>query len=74
MLRTTARRKLNKVMGPRSGPTLYQDTCRELGLEEIQTPNDSLLFGDALIAKGGILASVGRSIKIQAILFGAVEA
>lgn len=40
----------------------YLDLCA--------TPDDRARFGNELISRGGVLASIGRSIKIQAILQG----
>ena len=40
-------------------------------MSELATPDDSARFGNELISRGGVLASIGRSIKIQAILQGA---
>ncbi len=66
-----ALQKIINLMGDDKGRRFYDETLRSLGMEELRTPNDSARFGNALIERGGVYASIGRSIKIQAILHGA---
>jgi hypothetical protein len=66
-----ALQKLVNLMGQERGHRFYLETLDCLGMSEIATPNDSARFGEELISRGGVLASIGRSIKIQAILQGA---
>jgi hypothetical protein len=66
-----ALQKLVNLMGPERGSRFYQDTLETLGMADLATPDDSAKFGNELISRGGVLASIGRSIKIQAILQGA---
>lgn len=66
-----ALKKLVNLMGQERGYAFYLETLDRLGLEGLSNPNDSARFGEELIARGGVLASIGRSIKIQAILHGA---
>lgn len=68
---SAALKKLINVMGPERGQSYYREILDELGLDELGSPEDSARFGQRLIARGGVLASIGRSIKIQALLHGA---
>ena len=66
-----ALKKLINLMGQERGYSFYLEVLDLLGLNGLTSPNDSLRFGEELISRGGVLASIGRSIKIQAILHGA---
>jgi hypothetical protein len=67
---TMALKKLVNLMGQERGYAFYLEVLDLLGLKSLATPNDSVRFGEELISRGGVLASIGRSIKIQAILHG----
>lgn len=66
-------KKLSNIMGPVEGPKLISSTCKALGLKGLDTPQDRMLFACALIQRGGLLEAIGRAIKIQALLHGAIE-
>jgi hypothetical protein len=66
-----ALKKLVNLMGEERGRTFYRETLDQLGMQELTTPDDSARFGEELISRGGVLSSIGRSIKIHAILHGA---
>jgi hypothetical protein len=66
-------KKLTNVMGQERGHAFYVEILDVLGLDELRDPNDNARFGDELITRGGVLASIGRSIKLQAILHGAAR-
>ena len=66
-------RKLENVMGPVEGPRLVESVCRQFGIASLESPQQRLQFGCALIQRGGLLEAIGRAIKIQALLHGAVE-
>jgi len=65
--------KLSYVMGPVEAPRFISATCRTLGLDGLERPQDRMVFACALIERGGLLEAIGRAIKIQAILHGARE-
>jgi hypothetical protein len=69
-----ALKKLVNLMGQERGYAFYLEVLDLIGLKGLSTPNDSARFGEELISRGGVLASIGRSIKIQAILHGAQAA
>lgn len=73
MSSNAAIQKLVNVMGPARAGELATQVLRQIGLQELRTPDDRLRFGQALIGRGGLLESIGRSIKMQAILHGARE-
>ncbi|MFV8749859.1 hypothetical protein ACNOYE_04860 [Nannocystaceae bacterium ST9] len=68
---TPALQKLTNLMGADRGRRFFDQMLDQLGIDELATPQDSLRFGEALIEQGGVLASIGRSVKIHAILRGA---
>jgi hypothetical protein len=68
---STALQKLTNLMGADRGRRFFDQMLGQLGMNALDTPQDSLRFGEALIEQGGVLASIGRSVKIQAILHGA---
>ena len=68
---TPALQKLTNLMGADRGRRFFEQMLGQLGMAGIETPQDSLRFGEALIEQGGVLASIGRSVKIHAILRGA---
>ena len=65
--------KLVRLYGVERAGALVRDTLREVGIDAIHSAEDRLKFGTALIGKGGLLAVVGRAIRVQAILQGARE-
>ena len=69
----SAVQKLVSVMGPQRANAIVSDALRELSLPELRNADDCLRFGDVLVQRGGLLSSIGRAIKIQAILHGASE-
>ncbi len=71
MSQQAALQKVFNVMGADRGRQIVDQTFRQLGVRELKTPDDRLRFGNALIKQGGVLESIGRAIKIQAILHGA---
>ena len=65
--------KLANILGPAEAPKFISSTCRSLGLPGLDRPQDRMLFGCALIERGGLFEAIGRAIKVQAILHGAEE-
>jgi len=68
-----ALQKIFNVLGKERGQLLIDETLREIGLRELRTPNERLRFANVLIERGGVFESIGRAIKIQAILHGAAD-
>lgn len=66
-----ATRKLVSVLGQARADVLRADVLQRIGSDDLRDPDVLLLFGQELMKRGGILAAIGRSIKIQAILLGA---
>ena len=63
--------KLANMLGPAKANALVRDVMREIGRTSLETSEDRLLFGEALVRRGGLLAAIGRAIKVQAIFLGA---
>lgn len=63
--------KLVNLLGATRGEATYLEVLDTLQLEGLRGPDDNARFGEALISRGGVLAAIGRSIKLQAILHGA---
>ena len=65
--------KITKMLGPEQGAQLIREGLEEIGATELRTPDDCLLFASVLIARGGLIAAIGRSIKVKALMHGASE-
>ena len=65
--------RLIKAVGRDKGLRIGADALHELGLKELQTPNDLLRFSNYLIHLGGAIEFVGRALKVSALLRGAIE-
>lgn len=63
--------KLANMLGPAKANALVRELMREIGRSSLETSEDRLLFGEALVRRGGLLAAIGRAIKVQAIFMGA---
>lgn len=72
-LQTSVVRKLAGLMGEESALVLVQEVVSECGLIVIETAADLLRFANVLMRRRGVLAAVGRSLKIQAIFLGASD-
>jgi hypothetical protein len=64
--------KIHNVMGEDKGQKLIDETMRSVRLSRVTTVDDLLKFGEALVVQGGVIEAIGRSIKIQAVLHGAL--
>jgi len=65
------RTKLVNMFGPAKAEQLARELMIETGLTSLDHPEHQLLFGNALIRRGGVLAAIGRSVRVQAFLAGA---
>ncbi len=65
--------KLRHMLGPERAKTLLGQILPILGLKEIKTPDDRLKLSKELMMRGGLLATVGNSIRAQALLHGAKD-
>lgn len=65
--------RLVRALGPRVGAQVCDETLLAMGLPALSSQNDVLAFANILIEKGGAIESVGRALKISAILRGATE-
>lgn len=65
--------RLIKAVGRDKALRVGGEALHELGLRELQTPNDLLRFSNYLIHLGGAIEFVGRALKVSALLRGAVE-
>lgn len=65
--------RLTKALGPSVAGQLAKDGLMRLGLNELRTPDELLGFANYLLTHGGVIESVGRALKVTAILRGARE-
>jgi hypothetical protein len=65
--------KLDNLLGTSRARETFGEILSEIGLAALESAEDRARFGSALIARGGLLAIVGRSIVTQALLHGARE-
>jgi len=63
--------RLVHVLGTVRGQSIYEDTLAAIGRTSLLSPDDEIRFADALIANGGLLESIGRSLRVRALLRGA---
>lgn len=68
---TTIGKKLVNMLGANAGERIANEVLQELGVQSLANPNHELAFGKRLVERGGLLAFIGRSIQIQAIMHGA---
>jgi len=65
--------RMAKALGAaRAGEVLAQAFNR-FGERRVETPQDMLDFADVLMGSGGLVQAVGRSLKVLALLRGALE-
>jgi hypothetical protein len=65
--------RLAKALGERRASEVYLETSAQLGDRRIETAGDMAQFAEILIRAGGLLKAVGHSLKIQALLHGAID-
>ena len=62
--------RLVRALGRDKGTLQAQSALDALGLKELLSANDLLRFANYLITKGGVTESVGRALKVTALLRG----
>lgn len=62
-----ARQKLERVLGAKAG-VVIAEVLEELGVENLDTPEHLVRFGEALARRGGFMAALGTSLQTQAML------
>ncbi len=67
-----ARERLFRAIGPAQAPATIEEAMSSLGLSQLRSPTELLRFAEQLMQKGGVFESVGRGLKISALLKGAV--
>jgi hypothetical protein len=72
-VRDPAFEKLENILGRERASEVWASELQLLGVADLDEPGDRLRFGQALVRHGGILEAIGRSIKVQAVLRGAVD-
>lgn len=65
--------RLVKALGGKRAAEILRDAIAELGGRTLDTPQDMMDLADVLVRSTGLLQAVGRSIKVMALLRGAVE-
>jgi hypothetical protein len=66
-------KKLLNMLGPEAAEQIASEILRELRMQRIETSNDRLRFGEALVTRGGLFSVMGHSIQTQALLHGAIS-
>jgi hypothetical protein len=64
--------RLSNALGPRRAGEVARAALGLLDERMIDEPNDLLALAEVLVKYGGLVEAVGRSLKVQAILRGAV--
>ncbi len=65
--------RLVKALGPRRASEVFREALTFFGDRPVETPQDMYDFATILIRAGGLVQAVGRTLKVQALLRGAVE-
>ena len=65
--------RLVKALGSVRAAEVFRDACDRFGDRPVETPQDLLDIAEVLVRLGGLVQAVGRSLKVQALLRGAVE-
>jgi hypothetical protein len=65
--------RLTKAVGRAAAERYAKEALGRLGVRELSTPDDLLEFANYLLKQGGVVESVGRALKVTAILRGARE-
>lgn len=66
-----ARAKLDKVLGPAEGESLWDDAMQTLGQTSLDSADDLYRFGTEVNLRGGIHAALGSMLCLTAVLRGA---
>jgi hypothetical protein len=66
-----AQSQLAEIMGDANAQSLISDCLGESGLTKVNNADELLAFSLNLIARGGFVEVVGRSLKVVALLSGA---
>ena len=65
--------RVTKALGHERAMRYGQDALLHLGIKQLMSAQDLLGFANYLILQGGIVESVGRALKVSALLRGAVD-
>lgn len=65
--------RLCKALGREQGMAYASAALSRMGVQELNSAQDLLVFANYLLPKGGAVEAVARSLKILAILRGAVD-
>jgi hypothetical protein len=68
------RQRIVRLVGDEAGGALMAQLMAEANVPELVSPESRSIFAAALIARGGVLEALGRSIRVQALLQGAGSA
>lgn len=68
-----AHERLAKALGPRRAGEVMHQVLGGFDERLLDTPQDLLDIAERLIRQGGLVQAVGRSLKVHALLRGAVE-
>lgn len=65
--------RLTKALGAARATQITKDAIAALGERRFDDPQDLLDLAEHIIKMGGLVQMVGRALKVQALLRGAVE-
>jgi hypothetical protein len=68
-----AQERLAKALGPTRAEEVVRNAISHFGERSMETPQDLLALSRFLLTAGGLVKSVGESLRAQALLRGATE-
>lgn len=68
-----AQERMAKALGPKRTEEVIRSALSHFGERTMETPQDLLELSKFLLTAGGLVRSVGESLKAQALLRGATE-
>ena len=65
--------RMTQSFGPEKARLCIEETMSSLGLRELRTVDEVVVFASRLMQRGGIFEVIGGALRVQAILRGGSE-
>jgi hypothetical protein len=64
--------RVTNALGPKRAGEVLREALHQTADHPVDTPDDLLALAEAMVTQGGLIEAIGRSLKVQALLRGAV--